>query len=165
MTTTRIRAALVAAALVPALSACATNFGAPTEQDYIPAAGVSNRDGVVNVLNTVIVTGNDGAGTVVANLVNTSVTDADQLTSVTVDGQPAQIAPGANTVLPASSSLNLADPAIVFATGDNIVPGGYVNVTFTFTDAEAATVQAPVFAAEDDFADVTLPQPSVEQAG
>lgn len=159
MTTFRTRLALVVAALaLPVLAACSTNFKAPTDQDYIPADGISDRSGDVYVINALIVTGFDGSGTLVTNLVNT-VNSNDRLSSVTVDGQAAEIAATADTEIPALGSLSLPDQAQVSASGANLKPGHYVDVSFVFANAEAITVNIPVVRNEGDYADVPVKQP------
>ena len=50
-----VRALLAALFVVPALTACSsTNFGAQTDKVYTPGDGVTNRDGMVDVLNALL---------------------------------------------------------------------------------------------------------------
>ena len=53
---------------VPALSACGFNYA--TDREYTPGNGPTTSDGVVDVLNAVIVADEDGSGTFIASLSN-----------------------------------------------------------------------------------------------
>ena len=157
MTTLRTRLTQVALVLaVPALAACSTNFGAPTDQDYLPARGVNDRSGDVDVLNVVVVSDTDGTGTVVAGLVNNK-SDEDTLTGVTVAGAEADIANAReNAAIPGGGISNLATTGAVTASSPDIEGGRFVEVVFTFQHAGAITVEAPVVPREGDFEDVPL---------
>lgn len=157
MTTLRTRLTQVALVLaVPALAACSTNFGAPTDQDYIAARGVNDRSGDVDVLNVVVVSDTEGTGTVVASLVNNK-TDEDTLTGVTVAGAEADIADARkNGAIPGGGLLNLGTTGAVTASSSDIEGGRFVEVVFTFQRAGAITVEAPVVPHEGDYEDVPL---------
>lgn len=157
MTTLRTRLTQVALVLaVPALAACSTNFGAPTDQDYIAARGVNDRSGDVDVLNVVVVSDTDGAGTVVASLVN-NTGDEDTLTGVTVAGSEATITDAReNAEIPAGGIVNLGSTGAVTASSSDIEGGRFVEVVFTFQRAGAITVEAPVVPHEGDFEDVPM---------
>jgi hypothetical protein len=45
----------------------------------------------------------------------------------------------------------------VVLTGDQLVPGDFVELTIEFQQADAVTVQLPVVPVADDFADVEIP--------
>ena len=87
-----IAAAAVALA-VPALSSCGSNFNAPTDQVYTPGIGVNNRDGSVDVLHALIVSGEDGSGTIIAGLVNNDQRNDDALTEVAGAGDETPTGP------------------------------------------------------------------------
>ena len=67
----RLRSLATAAAVV-ALAAPLTScgFDYATERTYTPAGGANNREGVVDVLSAVVVSGAEGSGTFVASLSN-----------------------------------------------------------------------------------------------
>lgn len=144
-------------AFVPILTSCTVNFSAPTDEIYTPARGVSDRSGQVDVLNTVVVSGTDGKGTVVATLVNQDHEAADTLLDVSVAGTSADFSAAAqNSEVPAMGSLNLAAEGGVTASDSSIVPGRFVEVRFSFSHAKTITVNAPVVPASGDYADVPL---------
>jgi copper(I)-binding protein len=158
VTTLRSRFTLAAVALVvPALAGCSTNFSAPTDQVYTPAAGVNDRSGEVYVLNALVVSPADGTGTVIATLVNNDAVHPDKLVKVTVDGTDARIDTAAGGAdIAAGGHNNLGASGAVTASAPSIVAGTFVDVTFTFQRAEAITVEALVVPHEGDFADVPL---------
>jgi hypothetical protein len=145
-----LRAAFAASAIV-ALTGCAANFNAPTNDPYQPAAGISDRTGDVYSLNTLVVTDEAGNGTVVASLVNQATTDDTLQSFSATDSTGADITaePLAQPIaLPAYPS---PDQAVAIGTagdlrlsGDNIVAGTFVDITFTFGNAAPLTVNVPV---------------------
>lgn len=147
--------------LAPVLTAC--GFSAQTDQVYQPAEGVLDRSGSVDILNALVVSGDDGAGTLATTLVNNLDTDA-QLTNVT--GPEVTVpAPAEDVEIPALGLNNLADGGEIAVFGDGVVPGTFVELTLTFSTGQATTIKAPVVTAEDDYAEVPLPDPGEEDAG
>ncbi|NUR05631.1 MAG: hypothetical protein HOQ22_04505 [Nocardioidaceae bacterium] len=157
-----VRRSIAAAAVVlaaPVLSSCGVNFGAQTDQVYNPSVGVDDRSGQVDVLNALIVSGDDGSGTVVASLVNNNQEQPDTLRGV--GGQGLTVQPGGSTTIPPGGLLNLATKGRIFVRGENVVPGKFVDVTFTFDKANRVNLQVPVVNASNPvYADVPLPSGS-----
>jgi len=154
----------VALAVAPVLASCSfgtSNFDAQTNQFYTPAEGVTERKGGVDVLNALVVAEDSGRGRFIAGLVNNSDTTDDALTQVQGSGDYSDIQGSLTTPIDvaADSFVQLADKGVepVVLTGDQIVPGRFVEVTITFQQADAVTVQLPVVRAEDDFADIKIP--------
>ncbi len=158
-----VRRSIAAAAVllaVPALSACGVSFGAQTDQVYNPTVGVDDQSGQVDVLNALIVSGTDGSGTVVASLVNNDQQTADTLKGVSGAGKdaPLTVKSGGDTTIPAGGLLNLATQGNITARGQRIVPGNFVEITFSFDRAEAITVGVPVVShSNPDYAGVKVP--------
>jgi hypothetical protein len=156
--TKRLGIAAVAVMLaVPVLASC--GFDEQTDQDYTPTTGVHDRSGDVDVLDALIVSGTNGSGTVVAGLVNNDNSNADKLTGVTGAGEDQSVTVnlGSPIDIPAGGSYQLADKGQVTAKGDQVVPGHFVRITFTFDRAEAITVDVPVVAHSGDYASVPVP--------
>src|SRR5262245_12506795 len=65
---------------VPVLSACGFNYA--TDREYTPAGGVNNKSGIVDVINAVIVSGEEGSGTFIASLVNGSTRETISFTTL-----------------------------------------------------------------------------------
>jgi hypothetical protein len=154
----------VAVGLAPALASCSlgtSNFDAQTNQFYTPAEGVNERSGGVDVLNALVVSDGDGRGRFIAGLVNNSDTTDDALTQVQGSGDSSDITGSLQTPIdvPADGFVQLADQGVepVMLEGEPIVPGDFVELTITFQQADAITIELPVVTAEDDFAGVELP--------
>jgi hypothetical protein len=155
------RSIAVAAALLaaPVMSSCGVNFGAQTDQVYNPAVGVNDRGGAVDVLNALVVSGKAGSGTVVATLVNNDQQHADSLknvagagadSSITVQGDPTNIAAG--------GLVNLATQGKYTVRGRQVLPGRFVEITFSFDRGKAVTIQVPVVSSTDpDYAGIQTP--------
>lgn len=155
-------AAAAALLAVPALSAC--GFSVQTDQVYTPAVGTNDRSGEVYVLDAQVVSETNGSGTVVAGLTNQNQQRPDALTSVTgagadqgigsdMGGQQITIAPGGFTQL-----ANLKTPVTV--TGSQVVPGQFVNLRFSFKNAQTVTMVVPVVARTADYKNVPMPSSS-----
>jgi hypothetical protein len=146
----RRTAAAVVALVVPLvalLSGCGVNFDAQTDQPYNPAAGVDDRSGAVYVINALVVSSSDGSGTVVASLVNTDQVNDDSLSGVSGPGLSVQ--PGGTTTIPAGGMLNLAKQGRVFVRGKNVVPGKFIQMTFSFDRGSQVKLGVPVVSADD----------------
>jgi len=162
VTLRRSIAAAAVALVVPVLTSCGSNFNAPTDQVYNPGVGVNDRSGDVDVLHALIVSGEDGSGTVVAALVNNNTQEADRLTGVAGAGDDNAI--GVTGVespiaIPADALVQIADDGIA-VTGTQIQPGRFVGLSFSFENAQTVTLEVPVVANVEEFSDVPLPSAS-----
>lgn len=162
---TRTARAAAAAALVlavPTLAGCGMNFA--TDQVYTPAPGANDRAGDVDVLNAMIVSAEDGSGTLTVTLVNNEFlkgTDradvSDELTEV---GGEVSTGPNFAAVpIPSGGYVKFANTGVqdsqrdaakvdrpgIKVAGDFAV-GDFVEVELTFANADPVTVQAPVLA-------------------
>jgi hypothetical protein len=171
----RAAGAVVAAVAAVALSGCASNFSAATNQPYQPAAGIANRDGDVYSINTLVVTDGSGNGTVVASLINQQADD-DTLQSFTaVDSSGKQITAlplDSPIALPAYPSPNQAvavgSSGDLRLSGDNLEAGTFVSLTFVFANAAPMTVNVPVVlgGADTNYADIPVgPVPTSAASG
>lgn len=149
---TQRRVAIAALLLAPLLAAC--GFNAQTDQVYQPAVGVNDRSGNVDILNALIVSGTDGSGTFAGTLVNKNQTEDDTLQSVT---GPDVTASRGTVDVPAGEAALLADTGDLSLTGDGIVPGKWVELTFVFSSGQSTTMKVPVVDASGDYADVPPP--------
>lgn len=153
-----LAAASLAAVASLTLSACGTSFDAQTNKVYQPAVGANAR-GEVDVLGALLVANTDGSATVSASLVN-NFQDEQQLSSVsaaTLDGKPLAVK-SLKTALPLASdqltSLGGASDAGGFVVTSGAPAGQYVELTFTFSDTGPVTVEAPVVARTEEYANV-----------
>lgn len=155
----RRRTALAAVLLaVPALASCG-GFNYQTDQVYTPAAGVDDRSGSVDVLNAVLVSSEDGVATFAGSLVNNSLTTADTFTGITGAGVTATVP---RTVIHPGDLVNFATEGQVVVKGDRVVPGNFVDLTFSFANGDAASIHVPVYERSGDYADVPAPAEPTE---
>ncbi|ROR92501.1 hypothetical protein [Nocardioides aurantiacus] len=154
-----VRRRLAAASLVlllPGLGAC--GFGAQTNKVYQPAVGSNARGESVDVLGAVVVSEDEGSGTFVASLVNTSLDQDDELTGIT--GEDVQVQLSEKVELRSDDILNLADAGAVAVEGEGIRAGAYTRLTLEFASGQQTEINVPVVAPEEEFADVTPAEPS-----
>jgi hypothetical protein len=159
----RVLAAVAVVLAAPAMSSCGADFGAQTDQIYNPAAGTDDRSGEVDVLNALVVSAHHGSGTVIATLVNNNQTRADRLTGVTGTGPNSgvQVSIGRPTTIPPNGLVNLADQGSITITGQDVEPGRFLNLTFSFQHGASATMSTLVVSAADpQYSSVPLPTPS-----
>jgi hypothetical protein len=149
---TQRRVAIAALLLAPLLTAC--GFNEQTDQVYQPAVGVNDRSGNVDILNALIVSGTDGSGTFAGTLVNKNQTEDDALQSLS--GPDVTASRGTVKVAAGQAAL-LADSGALSLTGDGIVPGKWVELTFVFSSGQSTTMKVPVVEASGDYADVPPP--------
>lgn len=148
--------AVAALALTPVLASC--GFDQPTDRVYTPGVGVNDRDGEVDVLNALIVSGAPGSGSVVATLSNNNVDEADRLTDISGAGEnSAQISLDSPIEVPRGGTVSVSDEAEVSVEGERINSGAFVEITFTFENAEPVTVEVPVVARRGPYADIPVP--------
>ena len=149
-----------AAAALVSLSGCGAGFDAQTQQQYQPAAGVSNRDGDIYAINTLVVTDGQGSGTVVSALINQADAE-DSLQSVTATdgrggGMQVQPLPDTGIPLPASQLVQLGNDGSVRISSEELQAGLFVTLTFTFTNAAPVQVDVPVVNDTATYADVPV---------
>jgi len=143
------RAAIASLLLAPVLTAC--GFSVQTDQVYQAAVGPNYRLGHVDILNALIVSGQDGTGTFAGTLVNKDNTADDRLDSVT---GPDIVAARRTVDIPAGGVARLAESGVLTLTGDGIKPGAYVELTVAFSNGDSTTMKVPVVEAVGDYAGV-----------
>ncbi len=158
---TSVRRRLAAAALtllVPVLGAC--GFGYQTDQVYQPSVGVNERDGSVDVLGAVVVSGISGTGTFVASFVNQDLDEPVRLVSVS-GGEGLQAELVREVEIGPESLVNLADAGAVRVSGEAVELGRFVELTLEFDNGQRTDVNVPVVNRTGEFSDVSPATPSV----
>ncbi|WP_028472674.1 hypothetical protein [Nocardioides alkalitolerans] len=153
--------ALVAA---PALSSCGkSGFDVSTDLPYVPANGANFReDAPIDVVGLVIVSAEDGSGTLIATFVNKTLEPATTpeiapRDEVEVEGyEPFEMT--------SNEYVNLADETLdpIIVTGETVVSGASVPLVFTEGDIER-TMWVPVV--PNDETTTTLPLEHGEESG
>jgi len=166
----RMTRLLCAGALVlaaPVLASCSKEKA--TDKIYTPANAANNRDGRIDVLNAVIVSTTAGTGTFVASLVNndTNAPGADQDAADQLVGLAGEVtAKVAKPVnVPAGGIAVMAAPSGegIKVTGE-FEAGQFVEVTLTFKNADAVTLEVPVVENSGDFAGQDGPAPAEDDS-
>jgi hypothetical protein len=143
--------------LVPALGAC--GFNEQTDRVYQPSVGVNNRQGVVDVLGAVVVSGTDGSGTFVASLDNKDQTKSQTLTGITgADGVEVTLVK--KVEVPPGELVNFANMGVASVSGHTIQAGGFARLTLEFESGQSAQVNAPIVAPEQQYSEITPAVPS-----
>ena len=134
---------------VPALTACGFNYA--TDREYTPGNGTNDLTGVVDVLNAVIVSSEDGEGTFIASLSNNAPHEAISLDTLSFGSNSTiEIAPFDPVEVPAMGLVNLGDGQGIKVSGD-IVKGDFIELSLTFSNGETADMDVPVVAADWEY--------------
>ncbi len=149
----------VSLAATAALTACGFNY--PTDRINNITSSANYRDGTVNVLNAVVVSKQDDAGTFIATLVNNDQTKAVSLVSMKGDGTAVAQVDVQPIPVATNGMVSLATEGGIPITG-TFHAGGYVTLTLSFDDGESALIDVPVVADDGQWAglDQTKPSPS-----
>lgn len=157
--------------LAGALTGCSAQYSAATAASYVPGQGNFVDSGAMKVRAIVVVSDTDGKGALTAVLVNDG-SKPDSLTGVDVDGGTATMSPSSIKVAPnamvkvgipattASQRGATSNPATVFLTGDKVIPGGMVDLTFSFANSPTVSTTAVILASTGEYADIPLPSGS-----
>ena len=167
----RLTAGLAASVVATAvLAGCGTGRDTQVLQIYNAPEGQDIREGLTDVLGTVVVLDDNGTGTVVAGLIGPYDTD-DALVGVEAtssDGQPLETAIVSGDVpVPAGQLAKLPDQGAVTVTGEGMEPGSLVDMTFSFEVGGPVSGAVPIVTRDDKtYANVPIPeQPAGEVAG
>jgi hypothetical protein len=148
----RHTAAAAACALALALSGCTqTGFSAQTNAGYDPGVGSNEAFGDVATLAVLVVSEEEGEGTLSATLTHRidDPPEPVELTAVTAvataDDEPIEVSFGEPIEVPPNEA---AAPAVlaneVQLSGPAVRAGYFVDVTFEFSTGKTVTVSAPV---------------------
>ena len=139
-----------------------------TDKIYTPANAANDRSGRIDVLNAVIVSTSAGSGTFVASLVNNDINapgaDTDAADELVGLGGEVSAAFAKPVNVPAGGIAVMAEPTGqgIKVTGD-FEAGEFVEVTLTFKNAIAITLEVPVVENAGDWAGQDGPAPAEEE--
>ena len=136
--------AATAVALAAPLSSCGFDYA--TDREYSVTSANENREGVVDVLGAVVVSGAEGSGTFVASLSNNDSTEEQTFTAVAGQDTDVTAAEFEPITIPAGGLVNLAEPpADIVLTGE-FTAGDFVPLTVDFGNGERISLDVPVVA-------------------
>lgn len=140
---------------VPALSACGFNYA--TEREYTPGNGTNYQHGVVDVLNAVIVAGEDGSGTFIASLSNNAPDESISLDALSFGSNSTiEVAPFDPVEVPPMTLVNLGEGQGIKVSGDNIVQGDFIELSLAFSNGETADMDVPIVATEYEYTNLDV---------
>ena len=144
----RHRPLLLAAAATLTLAVSACGFDYATDQVYIASAGVDYREGDLDVLNAAVVSGQEGSGTFVATFSNNSLTETEQVVSVSAapDDPAVTVAGFSGVDVGPTAAVSLSDEPSAVVTGE-FIPGDFVSVLLDLETGDDITLSVPVVAA------------------
>jgi hypothetical protein len=130
----------------PALSSCGFDYA--TDRVYTPGTGTNDQNAEVDVLGAVVVSAEDGSGTLITSFSNN---DADK--PATVDSITGTVKDAALTVgdfdpieIPAGGLVNLADAKTPITIKGDFDTGQFVTLEFTFGDGTSTNLDVPTVA-------------------
>ena len=145
----------------PALSSCGFNLS--TDRINTTQHGATNRDKSVDVLAAVIISEQDGSGTLSARLVNNSE-ESTELS--TIDGGEGTLTVSAiePTEIAAGGAVAAGDVGEGIRIEGDFQPGNFVPLTMTFTNGDQVALDVPVVRACGEYAEITQ-APALETEG
>ena len=130
-------------ALAAPLSSCGFDYA--TERDYTPGSGANNREGVVDVLSAVVVSGAEGSGTFVASLSNNDIEEEQTFTGLSAgDGATVEAAEFEPVEIVAGGLVNLAEPPAEIVLTGEFAAGDVVPLAVDFGNGERVMLNVPV---------------------
>ena len=151
-----VRLPVAQSVLLPVLPVAEGEASLSLPQAVTPTASAADT-------SMTLVSGTDGSGTLVASLVDNDQVNDDALKGVAGAGRDSSLTAkiAGDTTIPAGGLLNLATQSNVGVTGQRVVPGNFVTITFSFDRAGAVTLDVPVESSDNpDYAKVPLPSGS-----
>ena len=127
----------------PVLSSCGFDYA--TDKPYTPGAGTNHQDTDVDVLGAVVVSAEDGSGTLITSFSNNNQDDDASVTAIAGAGDTADLTVGDfdPIEIPAGGLVNLADADTPITVEGDYKVGDFVTLEFTFGDGTTATVDMP----------------------
>jgi hypothetical protein len=134
---------------VPGVSACGFNYA--TDKANTIANGTTNKDGDVDVLNALIVSGESGSGTFIASLSNNDTTQAISLESLSFgSNSTVQVAGFSPIEVPPHGLVNLANGEGIKVAGE-FEAGQFVSLTLGFDNGDSVEMDVPVVTEDDEY--------------
>jgi hypothetical protein len=127
----------------PVLTSCGFDYA--TDRVYTPGAGVNDRDASVDVLSAVVVSAEDGSGTLVASFANNDQDSTATVEDVKGSGDSSSLrVKGFSPIeIPAGGLVNLADADKPINISGDFTTGDFVTLSFTFDDDQTVEMKIP----------------------
>lgn len=127
----------------PVLASCGFDYA--TDRPYTPGTGTNQNEGQVDVLAAVIVSAEDGSGTLVASFSNNVAGEPATVTEVAGAGDDAALVVGdvEPIEIEGGGVVNLADAETPITITGDFTTGQFLTLSFTFGDGETVTLDVP----------------------
>ena len=137
------------------ITGCGAGPNAPTRLIKQVTDGVEKTVGEIKLLHILLVAQSDGSAVLVGTLVNDGATP-ELLTSISVNGIPALVAPTALVITPDQPLIFAGDSANALAVipGLNVKPGRHVTMQVSFKQSGSETLEVLVRDRSGEFANV-----------
>lgn len=130
----------------PVLTSC--GFDNATDRVYTPGAGSNDQTAEVDVLGAVVVSAQDGSGTLIASFSNNVQTRPLSVTAITAKSASGDLTVGDFDPIevPEGGLVNLADADTPITLEGDFTTGQFVTLTFTFSEGKPVTLKVPSYA-------------------
>ena len=130
----------------PVLTSCGFDYA--TDRPYTPGAGTNAKDATVDVLGAVVVSAQDGSGTLIASFSNNAANADATVTEIAGSGDDTDLQVGGfqPIAIPAGGLVNLADAETPITITGDYDTGEFLSLKFTFADGGTATLDVPSLA-------------------
>jgi hypothetical protein len=126
-----------------ALTSCGFDYA--TDRVYTPGAGTNDQNADVDVLSAVVVSAEDGSGTLITTFSNNSQKDAATIDSIEGAGDTPdlQIGEFEPIEVPAGGYVNLADADQPITVEGDYDTGEFLTLSIGFGDGTSTTIDLP----------------------
>jgi hypothetical protein len=139
----RLTAAGALLLAVTTLSSCGFNYA--TDRPYTPGAGTNDQDAHVDVLGAVVVSAQDGSGTLITTFSNNNPDDPATITAIAGAGDDTALEIGDfdPIEIPAGGLVNLAEADTPITVEGDFTTGQFLTLEFTIADGGSTTLDIP----------------------
>ena len=127
----------------PVLTSCGFDYA--TDRPYTPAAGTNDQGGPVDVLGAVVVSAEDGSGTLVTSFSNNDADAAATVQTIAGAGDDAALTLSKfdPIQIPAGGMVNLADADTPITVEGDFETGDFLTLKITFGDGTSSQLEVP----------------------
>jgi len=127
----------------PVLTSCGFDYA--TDRPYTPGAGTNHQDSTIDVLGAVVVSAEDGSGTLITSFSNNDPAVEASVTEIAGAGETADLTVGDFDPIevPGGALVNLADSDTPVTVEGDFETGDFLTLEITFGDGSTATVDMP----------------------
>jgi len=128
------------------LSSCGFNYA--TDRPYTPGAGTNDQDARVDILGAVVVSAQDGSGTLITTFSNNDADKPAEVTEIVGAGDDTDLEIGdfEPIEIPPGGLVNLAEADVPITVEGDFTTGQFLTLEFTLADGSSTTLDLPSMA-------------------